>query len=172
MNRQQKELVVQLLKERFAASPASFVIGYRGLSVDQMQKLRSKLREKGGVLKVAKARLMKRAIGDLGGSHELEPYLKDQIGLVFAEVEPPTVARVLRDYGKENEALQLIVGRLDDALIDSTGIVRIASLPSKEVQLAILAGTLKAPITSFVVVLKMTLMQLLFALKSIADKKK
>jgi ribosomal protein L10 len=48
MNRQQKELVVQLFKERFTQSAASFVVGYRGMTVNQLHDLRTKLRTSGG----------------------------------------------------------------------------------------------------------------------------
>jgi len=57
MNRQQKEAAIQSLKERFSQSNAAFVVGYSGLSVVDMQKLRSELRKDGGILKIAKARL-------------------------------------------------------------------------------------------------------------------
>lgn len=172
MNRQQKELVVQLLRERFSQSPASFIVGYRGLSVDQMQKLRSKLRDSGGAMKIAKARLMKLAVGDLEGAQELTPYLKEQVGVVFASDEPPAVAKALSDFAQEHKALQLIIGKLDSDLIDREAITRIASLPSKEVLLAKLCGTLNAPITRLAFVLKMQIMQFLLVLKQIETKKK
>ncbi len=172
MNRQQKELVVQLFRERFIKSPASFVVGYKGMTVSQMQELRSKLRESGGALKVTKARLMKLALGDLEDAKALMPHLQDQIGMVFVSDEPTVVAKVLSDYSKNNKALSLIVGRLDGDVLDPQAIVRIASLPSKIQLLAMLSGTLKAPMTRLAFVLNMQIGQLLHVLKKIAEKKK
>ena len=172
MNRQQKEATVQLLRDQFTQSSAAFVVGYSGLSVSQMQDLRSQLRKDGGVLKVAKARLLKRAVGDLEGGPEWDPFLKEQIGVVFASDEAPAVAKVLSSFAKDNEALQLVVGRLDGQMLDQTGITRIASLPSKDVLRAQLCGTLQAPITRLVFGLNMQIMQLLLVLKQVADKKK
>ena len=172
MNRQQKEETVQALKERFSQSPAAFVVGYKGLSVAQMQDLRSQLRKDGGILKVAKARLLKRAVGDLEDAEALTPYLKDQIGVVFVSDESPAVAKVLSSFSKKNKALQLVIGQLDGEMLDRQGIVRIATLPSKDVLRAQLCGTLKAPITRLVFGLNMHIMQLLLVLKQIADKKK
>lgn len=173
MNRQQKELVVQLLRERFLQSPASFIVGYKGLTVNQLQELRSKLRQRGGALKVAKARLMKLAVGDLEDSQVLTPYLKDQIGIVFTkDKSPANIAKVLNDFAKDHEALRLVGGTVEGSFVDQSTIGRIASLPSKEVLLAQLCGTLKAPITRLVTVLDMQIVQLPLVLKQIAAKKK
>lgn len=172
MNRQEKELVVQFLKERFVQSPASFVVGYKGLTVSQMQELRSQLRKEGGLLKVAKARLLKRAVGDLEDKGAIEPYLKEQIGVVFASDEAPAVAKVLNTYAKGNKALELIMGRLDGETLDAQAVVRIASLPSKDVLRAKLCGTLQAPVSRFVFALNMQLLKLLLVLKQIEAKKK
>lgn len=169
MNRQEKEQVVQVLKDNFAKSPASFIIGYKGLTVNQMQNLRAKLREQGGNLKVTKARLMKRAV-EGQDTQALSPYFKDQIGLVFALEEPPAVAKVLSDFAKDHKGLQLIVGQLDAELLTSDAILRIATLPSKEVLLAQLCGALNAPIVNTAVVLNMQVKRLLIVLQQISKK--
>jgi large subunit ribosomal protein L10 len=171
MNRQQKELVVQLLRERFSQSSASFVIGYKGLTVNQLQQLRTQLRKSGATFKVAKARLMKRAVGDLEDTQVLAPYLKDQIGIVFSSQETSAIAKVLRDFAKDNTALHLVGGALEGAFFGTADVERIASLPSKEELLAKLCGTLNAPITRVAFVLNMQLVQLLLVLKQIAAKK-
>lgn len=171
MNRQQKELVVKLLKERFSESPASFVVGYKGLAVDQMQGLRSQLRKEGGALKVTKARLMKLAVEGAENAQGLMPYLKDQIGVVFAANDPSAVAKALSEFAKQNEALELIAGELDGSLLDKAGINRIATLPSREVLLGQVCGTLNAPITKLAFVLNMQIMQLLLVLKQVEAKK-
>jgi large subunit ribosomal protein L10 len=71
MNRQQKELVVDLFNKDFSTSKGSFFVEYSGLTVAQMQRLRKQLREKGGSLKIAKMRLVKRALNGIAGSDEL-----------------------------------------------------------------------------------------------------
>lgn len=172
MNRQQKELVVKLFRENFAQSSASFVVGYRGLTVNQMKELRSKLREHGGQLKVTKARLMKLALAGQKNAETFTPYLHDQIGVVFVLQEPSAIAKVLSEFSKDHEALTLVAGKVGGDVIDSQGVVRIASLPSKQQLLAQLSGTLKAPMSRLVFVLNMQVVQLLVVLKQIAEKKK
>jgi large subunit ribosomal protein L10 len=172
MNRQQKELVVKSLQDEFAQSNASFLVGVQGLSVSQMEGLRTALRSKGGRLKVAKARLMKRAIKEADGTAVLEPFLKHQIGVVFAQDQVPAVAKALSDFSKLNEALVLIAGSLENNLLGAQEIIRIASLPSREQLLAQVCGTLKSPIAGFANVLNVLILRLLWTLKQIEEKKK
>lgn len=171
MNRQEKEAVIEMLQQKFSGSQAAFLVGYRGLTVVQMQTLRAQLREQQGLMKVTKARLMKRAVEGVEGVNLLTPYLKDQIGVVFADGEPPAVAKVLRDFAKQNQALQLIAGCLDAVLLDGDSVRRIASMPSKDVLRAQVCGTLQAPISGFVMVLQQLILRLLWVLREIENKK-
>ncbi len=171
MNRQQKELVVDELKNSFATSNALFLVSYKGLSVEQLQSLRKQLRARGGHLKVAKARLMKLAAEGMDGVQDLSAFFKDQIGVVSATNESPAVANVLNKFAKEHEALKLVIGCLDSHIISQSDIVRIANLPSKEVLLAQVCGTIKAPISSFVNVLNVLVVRLLWVLKEIELQK-
>jgi large subunit ribosomal protein L10 len=173
MNRQQKELVVELFQKDFLANKGTFFVNYSGLTVPQMQQLRRQLREKGGALKIAKMRLVKRALADVDGVDVLVSHCKNQLGVVFAydAAEISGVAKTLSDFSKKNEALGLVAGCVDAQLLDKTAIVRIASLPSKEVLLAQLCGTLNAPLTSLVCGLNSMLVKLLVALKEIEKQK-
>jgi len=172
MNRQQKEQVVESLKNDFLNSQATFIVGYKGLDVAKMQSLRSELRQKGGLLKVTKARLMKRAVEGQADVDQLSPYFKEQIGLVFANEDFSEVAKILSDFSKENKALSLVVGYLETQLVDKERISQIASLPPKEVLLGHLCGALNAPISGVVRSLNMIILKLLFALKQMGDQKK
>ena len=172
MNRQQKEQMVESLRDSFAQSSSSFLVDYRGLSVAQLQSLRADLRKSGGKLQVTKARLMKRAAEGLEGAQEMTPFFKNQVALVFAKDEPPVVAKSLHTFAQENESLKIVAGCLDQQLLDESGVIRMASLPSKEVLLAKLLGTLQAPIQQCVTVLNMNTMKLLWALKKVGEQKK
>lgn len=145
MNRQEKELVIQSLKDSFAASHASFVVGYKGLSVKEVQALRRKLRDQGGVFKVTKARLMKLAAEGVTGVQDLTPYFKEQVGVVLANKEVAPIAKVLIEFAKDNKGLNVVVGSMEQELLDGKAITFMATLPSREVLLAQLCGVLMAP---------------------------
>ena len=171
MNRQQKEDVVKQLKDDFSDSQALFVVDYRGLSVTQMQGLRKELREKGGSLKVAKIRLMKRAAADQNSAELLIPYLKDQLALVFSKEEAPAVAKVLYDFSKDNEQLRLIAGTLDSELLTQEQITTIAQLPSREILLARVLGSLEAPTAQLILGLNAPMAELITVLQKMSEKK-
>jgi large subunit ribosomal protein L10 len=171
MNRQQKELVIKNLQESFNNSQASFIVGYQGMTVHQMQALRNQLREKGGKMQVAKARLMKRAVEGLEDAEQVRSFFKDQIALVFAENESPAIAKVLYEFSKENEALKLIIGRMDSQILNAQAVTRIASLPSREVLLGQVCGTLNAPIQGLASVLNTLVLKLLWTLKAVEKSK-
>ncbi len=85
MNRQQKAVVVKDLKDKFLESKAAFLVGFKGLSVSQIEDLRNDLRECGGLFKVTKARLMKIATNDVDGIDSFANEFKDQVGLIFVK---------------------------------------------------------------------------------------
>ena len=173
MNRQQKESVVGLFHKDFLTNKGSFFVNYSGLTVVQMQQLRRQLREKGGALKIAKMRLVKKALATVEGANVLISHCKNQLGVVFVHdaSEVSGIAKTLNDFSNKNVALDLVVGCLDAQLLDKTAIVRIASLPSREVLLAQVCGTLNAPLASFVYVLNAMTQRFLIALKEVEKQK-
>lgn len=148
MNREQKELTVQELKQNFADSQGSFLVSYQGLTVNEMQVLRKELRSSGGNLKVAKGRLVKLAVNDVPGVQELTPFVKEQLAVVFVAKEPSAIAKVLYDFSKKKKALSVVVGYVESRLVGKELITRLAMLPSREILLAQLCSVLSAPVAS------------------------
>lgn len=170
MNRQQKEAIVQNFSQQLNESKASFLVGYKGLTVAQLQALRGQLREVDGTFKVTKARLMKIAAQDIDGIDGFKDAFKDQVGLVFVNGEVPTVAKALVKFAKGNEKLDIVSGFFESQTMTKDQISRLASLPSKEVLLAQLAGTLQAPVRNFAGVLNQMIVRLVYALDQVAKK--
>jgi|SaaInlLV_10m_DNA_2_1039722.scaffolds.fasta_scaffold00047_49 large subunit ribosomal protein L10 len=171
MNRQQKEEVVSSIRNLFSESEAAFLVNYRGLSVLQMQELRKQLRDSDGILRIAKARLMKIAVKDVGGVDAFKDNFCEQVGLVFAKKEVPSVAKQLVAFSKEHEAMSVVSGFFESNVITEQQINFLSSLPSREELLAILAGTLQAPVAGLARSLQMVIAKLLYALKQIVEKK-
>jgi large subunit ribosomal protein L10 len=171
MNRQEKEHAVQALKNELAANQAAFVVGYKGLTVAQLTKLRRELHKGGGSFQVSKVSLMERALSEMPALDGLRSYLGDQIAFVFAEKNAPAVAKVLFGFAKENEKLKLVAGCLEQQVIGSDKIKAVASLPSREVLLAQLCGTLQAPSQKLVMMLNLMVVRLCVVLQQAAEKK-
>lgn len=171
MNRQEKEHIVEALRNDFAVNQTAFLVGYKGMDVAEVTSLRKELRDSGGTFKVAKVTLIKRAIHDLPSGEGLVPYLKDQIGVVFVDKEAPAVAKVLHKYSKQNQKFSLLVGRMDTAILSKDSVIILASLPSREVLLAKICGALNSPIVGLVGTLHSMLVKLLLVLKAVEQKK-
>lgn len=170
MNRQQKEIAISDCKQLFSQSQAAFLVNYKGLSVARMQELRKSLREKNGALKVTKTNLMRIATDDIEGIDGFKDLFKEQVGLVFAYDDVPGVAKKLSDFSKTNEALKVLSGFFESKVLNAQQIERLANLPSREVLLAQVAGTLKAPLSALAGTLNQVLVKPVYAIKQIAEK--
>lgn len=170
MNRQEKSLFIERLKQDFSSSEAAFLVSYKGTSVSKLESLRKDLRSKGARLQVAKMRLVKRAVEGLD-SEVVSPMLQEQLCLVFAPNESPDIAKVLADFAKKNESLSLVGGCLGAKGLDKDAVMALAKLPSREQLLAQVCGTLQAPISGFVSVLSQQLSRLVNVLDAIAKQK-
>jgi large subunit ribosomal protein L10 len=171
MNRQEKQSIIDAVKEDFQHSQAAFIVATQGMDVDSIQRLRMGLYAKNGRMKVVKNTLLVRATKDLPGISDLEPLFKEQIAVVFAQTEAPAVAKLLYDATKDGQKLTLVGGALDARVITALQIEQLANLPSKEVLLAQLCGTLNAPITNYVRVLNELVARFVRVLKQIEDTK-
>jgi large subunit ribosomal protein L10 len=172
MNRQQKETVVADFKKMLSESQAAFVVNYKGMNVALMQDLRKKLRADGGSLCVTKATLMRIATQGVKGADDFSKDLKDQVGLVFAKGDVSAVAKQLLTFSKENESLKVLSGFFESRLMSKQDLTYLATLPSREILLAQLAGTMQAPVASFTRVLHTLIARLLYVLKQIEEKQK
>lgn len=171
MNRQEKESIIESIKQDFSNNASSFVVTVKGMSVEAVHNLRKDLYPKGGKLKVAKNTLLKIATKDLEGLSPLGDFFQDQIAIVFADKETPAVAKALSQLANESSFLKLKAGSLDKQFISAEQIEALASLPSREVLLAKVCGTLNAPISAYVSVLNQLILRLLYVLQKIEQKK-
>lgn len=175
MNRQEKEVVISDLKKLFTDFDNAFIVNYKGLTVEVLQSLRRDLRKQGEVFKITKARLMKRAAQDAGQNQEwvnsIEGDFKGQIGLVFSSSDVSLVSKKLVNFAKAHEKLQIVSALIESKVFSVEDIRIIASLPPREQLLAMVLGTMKAPISSFAQVLNAMLVKLVLVLQEVAKKK-
>lgn len=171
MNRQQKALLIDYLKQEFTDCPGSFLIGYQGMTVADMQTLRKELRQAGSAMKVAKNRLARRAVDGLEGASDMSPLLKQQLCIVFAHKDPSATAKLLFEFSKKKDKLKLVAGCVEKQLLTQEDVVALAQLPPREVLLAQLLGTMQAPIATYARLMNTLLARLLYATQAIADKK-
>lgn len=167
---QLKKKAVEELTVKIKNSKSMVLADYRGLTVEQDTQLRNDLRKAGVEYRVVKNTLTQFAAKETG-LEELGQYLSGPTAIAFSESDLVAPAKVLADYAKKFDKLEIKAGVVEGKIIDLTGVKALAELPPREVLVAQVLGTLNAPITGFVTVLNANIRGLAVALQAIADKK-
>lgn len=168
--RAEKAASVTAVAERLASSEAVFVTEYRGLKVHELEQLRAELRGAGAEYKIFKNTLA-RIAAQSHGFDALEPLLVGPTGLVFARADVAATAKRLRDFSRTNPAFVIRGGMMGGAVFDERTVTQLASLPSREVLLAQLAGALVAPMSNLAGVLSALPRNLAYGLKALHDER-
>ncbi len=146
---EQKKQVVAELVELLKSAQAGVLVDYRGITVEDDTKLRAKLREAGVEYKVVKNTLTRFAANEVG-YQELDEQLNGPTALAISTTDPVAPAKVISDFAKEVETIQVKAGFLDGKVITLDEVKTLASTPSKEVLIAKIMGSLNSPISSLV----------------------
>jgi large subunit ribosomal protein L10 len=151
-NRELKEAKVAEIKEKLEKSKSVVLSKYQGLSVEEDTALRKNLREAGVEYKVYKNTLTILAAKELG-LDGIVGYLEGPVAIAFSYEDVTLGARILNDFAKDHKALELKAGIVEGEIYDESKIKQLATIPSKEVLIAKLLGSIKSPISSFARVL-------------------
>lgn len=166
----QKVAVVEEMADKLRRSEGAILTDYRGLNVKAMTELRAKLREAGVEYKVVKNTLAQRA-AQAAQIEGLEQFLTGPTAIAFAYDDPVVAAKVLSEFAKANDALEIKGGLLNGKAIDVEGVKALASLPAREVLLSQVLRGMQAPIAGFVGVLQGVLRQLVYVLEAVRKQK-
>jgi len=167
---QEKVEVVKELTEKIKAAKAIVLADYRGLTVEQDTELRNALRKAGVEYKVVKNTLTRFAAKE-NGLDGLDSFLNGPTAMAVSTSDLIAPAKVLAEYAKKYEKLELKVGVVEGKIIDVNGIKALAELPPREVLISRVLAGFNAPITGFVNVLNGNLRGLVCALNAIAEQK-
>ena len=148
-----KKPVVEEISELLNGAATAVVVDYRGLTVAEDTELRKQLREAGVVYKVYKNTMINFAIKDTEFA-DLAQHLEGPTAIAVCKDDATAAARVLAKFAKTAEALEIKGGVVDGTYYDAVGIGQIASIPSREVLLSKLLGSMQSPVTNFARVIK------------------
>ena len=170
MRLEAKQKITEDLHERLAKSVIIVLTGYKGLDVTSINDLRRKLREANIEYQVVKNTLLVRAAEDTEVA-VLKDHFKGPSAVAISYDDPVAPAKVLTQFAKDNNKLEIKVGVLNGKVLDAQAIKALALLPSREVMLAQLLATLNAVPTSFVRVLAEVPRSMLNVLTALKDQK-
>jgi large subunit ribosomal protein L10 len=143
---------VARLAEKFQSAPITILADYRGLTVAEITELRTKLRGADGELLVTKNTLAKLAVRDTP-NEPLTEWLVGPTAVAFGFGDPVAIAKVVKDFAKENEDLDLKGGVMEGQRLDSGAVEKLASMPSQDELRAKLLALLNTPATQLVRIL-------------------
>lgn len=154
-----KQQVVEEIVGKLKDSVSTIVVNYRGLNVAEATELRKQLREAGVDFKVYKNTLLRRATAETGLT-ALDESLTGPTAVAFSKEDVIAPAKVLYNFSKEHEALEIKSGVIEGNGASVEQIKALAELPSREGLLSMLLSVLQAPIRNFAL-----------AAKAVADQK-
>ena len=146
--RPEKATIVEDIQAKLNSSPFLLIADYTGLKVSQFSELRNRLAGAGAECKVVKNTFLRRAAKDAGLPDMGD--LKGQTAIIIGDKDVAAAAKVLKTFAAEFQKPVMKVGVVDRLVVSSDEIKTIADLPSREVLLAKLLGTLQAPASSLV----------------------
>ena len=161
MRRDQKEAVVEQLTERLKQADTLLVADYRGLTMPQIDGLRSRLLESGARFTVVKNTLTRRA-AEAAGSEALLTLLEGPSAIAFLDADGDMVAaaKALADAARETRVLAIRGGVLEGRALTAAEVESLATLPPVDVLRGQVLGAIVAPLTSFAALLNAPLQDL------------
>ena len=155
---QKKQAIVADLVEKLKSSPAGVVVNYQGITVEDDTAMRKALREAGVKYMVMKNSLTGRACDEVGLG-DMKQYLSGMTAIAISENDPIAPAKVIKKYADKIDSFQILAGYLDGAVVDANTVNTLADIPSKEVLIAKLLGSIRSPLYGFA-----------YAIQAIIDK--
>ncbi len=146
---EQKKAQVAEIAEVLKSAETGILVDYRGLNVEEDTKLRNNLREANVKYFVVKNTLLKLAAAEAGLSG-LDEALHGPTAIAVSAEDAVAPAKVLSDFAKNNDKLEIKTGFMDGAVISLDEIKKLASTPSFETLIAKMMGSLNAPVSNLV----------------------
>ena len=170
MKLENKQQIVAQLKERFEEAKLIILTDYKGLDVAAMNELRAKLREAGVEYRVVKNTLLRRAAEGNDAAGIVESFVGPS-AIAISVDDPVAPAKVLSEFAKANDKLEIKIGVMDGRVLDAQAIKALSSLPSREVLLSQVLSAMVAVPTGLVTVLNEVPATFVRVLAAIRDQK-
>ncbi len=170
MNRTEKAELVDDIRGKFEKADATFLAEYRSLKADVMSDFRKDLRAASIEFKIVRNTLAKRAISGTQGE-QLSEHFNGPVALVFSFKDAALAAKKLTEFAKDNPGFKFRAGVLGSELIGLDEMKGLAALPSRDVLLGKLLGSLSSPMSGFVGVLSAIPRSLVYTLNAIKEAK-
>jgi large subunit ribosomal protein L10 len=165
-----KKAIVAEVAEVASKAVSLVAAEYSGLTVKQLTELRSTARNSGVYMRVVRNTLARRAVEGTPFSC-MQPALVGPLVLAFSTEDPGAAARLMKDFAKKFEKLQVKALSVEGMLLPASDLNRLASLPTRNEAIALLMAVMRAPITKLVRTLVEPHSKLVRTIAAVRDKK-
>jgi len=168
----EKQAIVASLTEKFQNAMAGAIVDYKGVTVAEDTALRNEMRKNGVEYFVVKNTLARFAVKD-AGLEDLVPFLEGTTSIAICAGDPVAAAKVVSDFSKKMNDKKFFIkaGFVEGKVISAGEVKALAELPSKEILIATVLGTMLAPIRGLATVLDANISGLARTIQAIADQK-
>lgn len=149
---EQKQQQVEEIKAKISSAKSLVIIDYMGLNVAEDTAFRKELRNAGVDYQVLKNRLVKRAFDDLGYT-QFDDALNGPTAVAFSDKDAVAPAKIIVDNIKKLNKMKAKCGLVEGEFMDEAGVKTIAAIPSREILIAKMLGSMQSPITGLAVCL-------------------
>jgi len=171
ITKKKKEELVDIFAERLEKSKAAVFTDYKGLTVEEINEVRSKLREQGIEFKVVKNTLFGLAVKKANLDIDPKELANHPVAVAFGYDDEVAPAKVVFNFAKDHESLEIIGGILEGKSIDASNVKSLAQMPSREELIAKMIGSMNAPVSNFVGVMHANLRNVVGVLNAIKEQK-
>ncbi len=166
--RPEKVAAVEEIRAQLEASNSVVITEYRGLTVEELKVLRSRLLEQDATYKVTKKTLARRAAGELG--LDLESVLEGPIAVAYVKGDPVAAAKIIATFAKEHPALVVKAGVLEGRVLSDQETKDLATVDPLDVSRAKIMGLLTAPLQALMMLLEAPAGRILFVLEELGKR--
>ena len=145
-----KKAIVAGIKEKFEKAQTVVVVDYRGLTVAEDTELRTQLRNAGVEYVVLKNTMIHLATKEMGYADQLNAHLEGPTAVAFGYEDMIAPAKILSEFSKKAKKMTIKCGVCDGDFLDEAGVQALANLPSKEVLIAKIMGSMMSSVSKFV----------------------
>lgn len=149
-NKELKKAVIAEIKDKFERAQSVVLVDYRGLTVAEDTALRVEFRKAGCEYAVLKNTMIDLAVKETAYADSMEEHLKGPTAVAFSYDDMVAPAKVVKTFMDKTKKLNIKCGVLDGAYLDEKGVVALADLPSREVLIAKIMGSMMSAVSKFV----------------------
>ena len=140
-----KKQIVADLTEKLQSAVSGVIVNYSGITVENDTKMRAELRKAGVEYAVVKNTMTKRACENVGYG-ELANVLEGMTAIAISKDDAVAPAKILKEYADKIDSFELKAGFVEGKVLDQAGVLELANIPSKEILIGKLLGSIQSPL--------------------------